>query len=85
MWVMRVTWVISIKLRPSLGRGTDSSLSKLVQLQIDKDKFSKNDTSNKKGKSGIKFWNESANETDLDSEKEGKLDKRNWERKQSST
>lgn len=61
-----------------------SSLPKLAQLQTDEDKFSKDDTSDKEGESGIWFWNESANETDSDSEEEGKLDERNWERKQSS-
>ena len=53
-----------------------SLISRLAQLQIDDNKLSTNDTSNIEGKSEILFWNKSANETDLDSEKERKLCKK---------
>ena len=60
-----------------------SSLFKLAQLSINNNKLSIDDKSNTKNKSKIWFQNESANETNSDSEKEDKLDKKDWEEKQS--
>lgn len=62
-----------------------SSLPRLAQLQIDDDELSTDDISNTEGKAKIWFWNESTNETDLNSEEENKLDKKDWEEEQSST
>lgn len=59
-----------------------SSFFRLVQLQIDNNKLSTDDTSNTEDKSEIWIQNESANETDLNFKEEGKLDKKDWEKKQ---
>ena len=51
-----------------------SSLPNSARLQIDNDKLSTGDTSDTDGESGIWFWNESANETNSDSEDEDEGD-----------
>ena len=43
----------------------------LAQLEIDDNKLSPTDTSDTEGESGTWFWNESANESNSDTEEEG--------------
>ena len=55
-------------------RSEASPLPNLAQLRVDDHKLSTADTADTKGESGTWFWNESANKTDLDTEKEGNDD-----------
>ena len=57
---------------PSKKRKVETSLVlNSAQLEIDDDKLSTTDRSDTEGESGTWFWNESANESDLNTEDEG--------------
>lgn len=73
--VTRTAFIESFKKRKLKA----SLLSKLAQPQIDNDKLRIDNTSNMDREFAIWFWNESENEIDLDSEKESKLDEKDWE------
>ena len=63
------------------------SLSNSVQLSIDNNKLSTTDKSDEEAGTGTWFWNESAKETDSDSEVEcsGDVDEENFEGERSRT